>query len=118
MSLYSFVETGGSLSHNHSRHLFFFFSILTTNIFVRYIIIQKPNFLNMQIYIRKKKYFCFNQFYPTGCPTCESTSTETSALFQSSRALSTYEGWAAWCNVQCRQGMGGAACNCDRAPFQ
>ncbi|KAF9414290.1 hypothetical protein HW555_007768 [Spodoptera exigua] len=58
---------------------------------------------------------CQNQL---GCPTCEPSSTEATVSLQSSRILSTYEGWAAWCNVQCRQGQGGAACNCDRTPFQ
>lgn len=62
--------------------------------------------------------FCYDGYSLSGCPTCETTSTEASPNFQSSRSLSTYEGWSAWCNVQCRQGQGGAACNCDRAPFQ
>ncbi|XP_022817021.1 uncharacterized protein LOC111349912 [Spodoptera litura] len=62
--------------------------------------------------------FCYDGYTLNGCPTCESSSTEATVSLQSSRVLSTYEGWAAWCNVQCRQGQGGAACNCDRTPFQ
>ncbi|KAJ8704411.1 hypothetical protein PYW07_011599 [Mythimna separata] len=62
--------------------------------------------------------FCYDGYALNGCPTCEASSTEAFPNLQSSRSLSTYEGWAAWCNVQCRQGQGGAACNCDRAPFQ
>ncbi|KAJ8707299.1 hypothetical protein PYW08_011433 [Mythimna loreyi] len=64
--------------------------------------------------------FCADGYALSGCPSCETTSssTEATTILQSTRALSTYEGWVAWCNVQCRQGQGGAACNCDRAPFQ
>ncbi|XP_063898281.1 uncharacterized protein LOC110376185 [Helicoverpa armigera] len=62
--------------------------------------------------------FCYDGYALSGCPSCETTTTEASIHFHSSRVLNTYEGWSAWCNVQCRQGQGGAACNCDRAPFQ
>ncbi|XP_052742941.1 uncharacterized protein LOC112053168 [Bicyclus anynana] len=54
-----------------------------------------------------------------GCPTCEDVAPQAmKAVLSSSRSLDTVEGWRSWCNVQCRQGQGGAACNCDRAPFQ
>ncbi|CAH2056584.1 unnamed protein product, partial [Iphiclides podalirius] len=64
--------------------------------------------------------FCVTDRYVlSGCPAC-SDSAQTSAPSQVGMmsALNTAEGWSSWCNVQCRQGQGGAACNCDRAPFQ
>ncbi|XP_075988321.1 uncharacterized protein LOC142984518 isoform X2 [Anticarsia gemmatalis] len=63
--------------------------------------------------------FCYEGYTLNGCPTCEGAAVpEGPAFTAASRALSTSEGWAAWCNVQCRQGQGGAACNCSRTPFQ
>ncbi|KAI8441300.1 hypothetical protein MSG28_014928 [Choristoneura fumiferana] len=56
-----------------------------------------------------------------GCPPCAALTAESSAIAAHAavaRVLTTAEGWTAWCNAQCRQGQGGAACNCDRAPFQ
>ncbi|XP_022119045.2 uncharacterized protein LOC110995932 [Pieris rapae] len=65
--------------------------------------------------------FCDTDAYTlNGCPPCENTSAQPQPL-QVGTALNvrldTSEGWQAWCNVQCRQGQGGAACNCDRTPF-
>lgn len=54
----------------------------------------------------------------TGCPKCEKTDSPRQLLNSGMMALDTAQGWRFWCNVQCRQGHGGAACNCDRAPFQ
>ncbi|CAH2269137.1 jg23019 [Pararge aegeria aegeria] len=64
--------------------------------------------------------FCSSDNYVLrGCPTCEESATPAiTAALSTSRSLNTEEGWRSWCNVQCRQGQGGAACNCDRAPFQ
>ncbi|XP_041985222.1 uncharacterized protein LOC121737622 [Aricia agestis] len=65
--------------------------------------------------------FCDTDHYELGgCGSCEESSTARSVQVQmlQARLLSTAEGWQSWCNVQCRQGQGGAACNCDRAPFQ
>ncbi|KOB67380.1 Uncharacterized protein OBRU01_19286 [Operophtera brumata] len=55
-----------------------------------------------------------------GCPACEPSTPAPAhgAMTVSARALATADGWAAWCDVQCRQGHGGAACSCDRTPFQ
>ncbi|CAB3223056.1 unnamed protein product [Arctia plantaginis] len=56
-----------------------------------------------------------------GCSAYPNTATSeaTTALTRANvRGLANSEGWAAWCNVQCRQGQGGAACNCSRSPFQ
>ncbi|CAH0599899.1 unnamed protein product [Chrysodeixis includens] len=61
--------------------------------------------------------FCYDGYVLNGCPSCDATSSESPAVFKT-RILTTYEGWAAWCDVQCRQGQGGAACNCSRTPFQ
>ncbi|KAL0809489.1 hypothetical protein ABMA28_011036 [Loxostege sticticalis] len=62
--------------------------------------------------------FCVADNYVLrGCPPCEKTTTKPTLKISSFRALNTAEGWSAWCNVQCRQGHGGAACNCDRAPI-
>ncbi|XP_053621729.1 uncharacterized protein LOC128681663 [Plodia interpunctella] len=61
--------------------------------------------------------FCVSDLYVLGgCPVCDQSGPMPRQAV--SRTLDTAEGWAAWCNVQCRQGQGGAACNCDRAPFQ
>ncbi|CAK1593560.1 unnamed protein product [Parnassius mnemosyne] len=64
--------------------------------------------------------FCVTDRYVlSGCPACRETPQPTaSKQLASMRVLNTVEGWSSWCNVQCRQGQGGAACNCDRAPFQ
>ncbi|XP_050359086.1 uncharacterized protein LOC126779211 [Nymphalis io] len=62
--------------------------------------------------------FCATDKYVLyGCPVCDESKV-TSIQLASTRVLNTAEGWKSWCNVQCRQGQGGAACNCDRAPFQ
>ncbi|XP_060808660.1 uncharacterized protein LOC106137776 [Amyelois transitella] len=61
--------------------------------------------------------FCISDLYVLGgCPVCDQVSASPRQAL--TRTLDTAEGWAAWCDVQCRQGQGGAACNCDRAPFQ
>ncbi|XP_068622269.1 uncharacterized protein [Battus philenor] len=64
--------------------------------------------------------FCItDRFQLAGCPACrENYQSSVPALTGQMRVLNTAEGWSSWCNVQCRQGQGGAACNCDRAPFQ
>ncbi|XP_073964684.1 uncharacterized protein [Choristoneura fumiferana] len=66
--------------------------------------------------------FCLADNYVLGgCPPCAALTAESSAIAAHAavaRVLTTAEGWTAWCNAQCRQGQGGAACNCDRAPFQ
>ncbi|XP_048002314.1 uncharacterized protein LOC125238882 [Leguminivora glycinivorella] len=66
--------------------------------------------------------FCSDKYELRGCPACPRDLTTPSVAGGRSVAtalvLSTTDGWSAWCNVQCRQGHGGAACNCDRAPFQ
>ncbi|XP_045457483.1 uncharacterized protein LOC123667686 [Melitaea cinxia] len=60
--------------------------------------------------------FCETDRYVLyGCPACDDTRIGPAQL--SSRVLNTSQGWKLWCNVQCRQGQGGAACNCDKAPF-
>ncbi|CAK1548772.1 unnamed protein product [Leptosia nina] len=64
--------------------------------------------------------FCDTDGYLlSGCPTCETpqTSPQLSTISAVSLRLDTSDGWRSWCNVQCRQGQGGAACNCDRTPF-
>ncbi|XP_013135975.1 PREDICTED: uncharacterized protein LOC106101340 [Papilio polytes] len=64
--------------------------------------------------------FCIKDRYVlAGCPACRENyqSSLTPENVVVSR-LNTAESWSSWCNVQCRQGQGGAACNCDRAPFQ
>ncbi|XP_028042952.1 uncharacterized protein LOC114252602 [Bombyx mandarina] len=60
--------------------------------------------------------FCTDGYTLGGCPACASQ--RSSLVAVAGRILNTSEGWQAWCNVQCRQGHGGAACNCDRTPFQ
>ncbi|KAI8441305.1 hypothetical protein MSG28_014930 [Choristoneura fumiferana] len=64
--------------------------------------------------------FCLADNYVLGgCPPCAALTAESSAIAAHAavaRVLTTAEGWTAWCNAQCRQGQGGAACNCDRAP--
>ncbi|XP_059062654.1 uncharacterized protein LOC131855389 [Achroia grisella] len=63
--------------------------------------------------------FCIEDHYVLGgCPPCEQLSSLTPKSSVSSRTLNTADGWSAWCDAQCRQGQGGAACNCDRTPFQ
>ncbi|CAG9133625.1 hypothetical protein JYU34_001312 [Plutella xylostella] len=64
--------------------------------------------------------FCVaDRYILGGCPTCEMTTPETlMSKSTHSRILTTNDGWFAWCDVQCRLGQGGAACNCDKAPFQ
>ncbi|XP_037295826.1 uncharacterized protein LOC119189657 [Manduca sexta] len=61
--------------------------------------------------------FCVDGYTLGGCPLCNSPATSNPVAYQASRVLNTSEGWQAWCNVQCRHGHGGAACNCDRSPF-
>ncbi|XP_038217562.1 uncharacterized protein LOC119836333 [Zerene cesonia] len=62
--------------------------------------------------------FCVTDGYVlNGCPACDSYPATVQTLAVSARMLDTVEGWQTWCNVQCRQGQGGAACNCDRMPF-
>ncbi|KAJ2938209.1 hypothetical protein O0L34_g18551 [Tuta absoluta] len=62
--------------------------------------------------------FCVTDGYTlSGCPSCESGTTATS-MVKMARILNTKDGWVMWCSVQCRQGHGGAACNCDRSPLQ
>ncbi|KAM3955771.1 uncharacterized protein ACR2FA_010287 [Aphomia sociella] len=64
--------------------------------------------------------FCITDHYVLGgCPPCNQITALTPIKTASStRILNTADGWSAWCDAQCRQGQGGAACNCDRAPFQ
>ncbi|XP_072937469.1 uncharacterized protein [Epargyreus clarus] len=63
--------------------------------------------------------FCSNDgFVLGGCPPCKEPGLSVPVQVASLRVVNTSEGWVSWCNVQCRQGHGGAACNCDRAPFQ
>lgn len=63
--------------------------------------------------------FCYEGYTLNGCPACETpAATEAIAHAGSFRVLATSDGWEAWCNVQCQQGQGGAACNCSRTPFQ
>ncbi|XP_034838592.1 uncharacterized protein [Maniola hyperantus] len=66
--------------------------------------------------------FCTSDNYVLrGCPACQpnndATQSAIKSVLSSTRSLNTVEGWRSWCNVQCRQGQGGAACNCDSAPF-
>ncbi|KAJ0170381.1 hypothetical protein K1T71_014309 [Dendrolimus kikuchii] len=63
--------------------------------------------------------FCADGYTLGGCPNCHTTSTiaTISQYSQDLRVLNTSSGWVAWCNVQCVQGHGGAACNCDRPPL-
>ncbi|RVE42476.1 hypothetical protein evm_012872 [Chilo suppressalis] len=59
--------------------------------------------------------FCISDNYVLrGCPACDPNAI---APHNAVRTLNTVDGWVAWCNVQCRQGQGGAACNCDRGPL-
>ncbi|CAG9573622.1 unnamed protein product [Danaus chrysippus] len=63
--------------------------------------------------------FCdVDKYELRGCPKCEKTDSQRRLLNTSMMTLDTAQGWRFWCNVQCRQGHGGAACNCDRGPFQ
>ncbi|XP_045538498.1 uncharacterized protein LOC106715590 [Papilio machaon] len=64
--------------------------------------------------------FCITDRYVlSGCPACrENYPSAVTPEYAMVSRLNTAESWSSWCNVQCRQGQGGAACNCDRAPFQ
>lgn len=62
--------------------------------------------------------FCeTDKYVVNGCPPCLEITTQPLQPASEYRALNTVEGWQSWCNVQCRQGQGGTACNCDRPPF-
>ncbi|CAH0717021.1 unnamed protein product, partial [Brenthis ino] len=61
--------------------------------------------------------FCnVEKYVLQGCPVCDDANKQQIQLAHL-RVLNTIEGWQSWCNLQCRQGQGGAACNCDRPPF-
>lgn len=65
--------------------------------------------------------FCASDRYILGgCPPCDiqTTSPSIDMIGIHPHILAASDGWSAWCNIQCRQGHGGAACNCDRTPFQ
>ncbi|VVD05401.1 unnamed protein product [Leptidea sinapis] len=62
--------------------------------------------------------FCDTDGYVLqGCPLCDTQKNTSEMAAKVRMFVDTVDGWQAWCNVQCRQGRGGAACNCDRTPF-
>lgn len=65
-------------------------------------------------------FYCIKQnWLLRGCPDCEQNGVQkqNGRLMKMNYEYSGDIDWGKWCDVQCAQGNGGAACNCDILPF-